>query len=215
MNTVWQKSRARGNGLLVLLAIADDANDDGLAWPSVARIAQKARCSVRHAQRHLKNLIGLTELVLKPRGGPHLCNLYQVTIRHPDDSSDDRMSGVTECQGDKTGGQVVTFPTQGGDNIVTRSVRIRQDPSIEEEGEAGSQQSRSPSPTASARKARRSTQATIDASKARWAALNARVGEARMKKSRGELSESECSALRGMERDLAEIQKKQARGDFS
>jgi hypothetical protein len=34
MTWVWQHSRADGNVRLVLLAIADSANDDGLdAWP--------------------------------------------------------------------------------------------------------------------------------------------------------------------------------------
>lgn len=41
---------------LVLLAIADCANDEGLAWPSVATIAKKSGCNERTVQRNLRAL---------------------------------------------------------------------------------------------------------------------------------------------------------------
>ena len=48
---VWHNSQQTGSGLLVLLAIADHANDDGICWPSVARLARMARVSERQCQR--------------------------------------------------------------------------------------------------------------------------------------------------------------------
>ena len=50
MNYVWEHSDQKGTSLLLLLAIADHANDDGICWPSVARLAHKARTTKRQAQ---------------------------------------------------------------------------------------------------------------------------------------------------------------------
>jgi len=36
MTLVWKHSKKGGTALLLLLAIADFANDDGVAWPSLA-----------------------------------------------------------------------------------------------------------------------------------------------------------------------------------
>ncbi len=41
---------------LVLLALADHADDDGVCWPGMRLVAQKAGISKRTAQRHVKKL---------------------------------------------------------------------------------------------------------------------------------------------------------------
>jgi hypothetical protein len=41
---------------LVLLALADCANDEGLAWPSIATLARKCGCDERTIQRNLRVL---------------------------------------------------------------------------------------------------------------------------------------------------------------
>lgn len=43
MAKVWELSANRGNDLLMLLAIADFADDDGNAYPSVQTLAHKCR----------------------------------------------------------------------------------------------------------------------------------------------------------------------------
>ncbi len=53
---VWSNSRETGTHLLMLLAIADHANDDGICWPSIARLAQRARVKERQAQYIIKQL---------------------------------------------------------------------------------------------------------------------------------------------------------------
>jgi hypothetical protein len=68
---VWDHSRATGNTLLVLLAIADHASKDGRdAWPGQQRIAAKWRLSVRTVRRCIEELVELEELVLFKYGGP-------------------------------------------------------------------------------------------------------------------------------------------------
>jgi hypothetical protein len=41
MNAVWEHSAQTGSALLMLLAVADFADDAGSAFPSVSRLAKK------------------------------------------------------------------------------------------------------------------------------------------------------------------------------
>ena len=50
MARVWKYSKACKGNLLVLHALADFANDQGIAWPSVETLAKKARPKVRQTQ---------------------------------------------------------------------------------------------------------------------------------------------------------------------
>lgn len=54
---VWETAvGVEGSHLLVLLSIADHAGDDGTAFPSVTRLASRARCDERTVQRALAAL---------------------------------------------------------------------------------------------------------------------------------------------------------------
>jgi hypothetical protein len=54
---VWANSRRKGTELLVMLAIAEHADDQsGIAFPSISRIATYARISDRQAQRVIQKL---------------------------------------------------------------------------------------------------------------------------------------------------------------
>jgi hypothetical protein len=83
MSQVWEDARIQSQAeLLVLLALADHAHDDGLCWPSIRTIAAKARIEERSAQRILRRLIekGLVELVSKGGciDGQNMPNRYKV-----------------------------------------------------------------------------------------------------------------------------------------
>lgn len=56
MTEVWENGPDQHGELIVLLAIADWADDYGVAWPSMARLAEKARCDRRTAQRIVRRL---------------------------------------------------------------------------------------------------------------------------------------------------------------
>jgi len=66
MQAVWERSSQRGTALLLLLAIADNANDEGEAWPSVPTMAKKIRMSERYTRIVLRELEASGELVIKP-----------------------------------------------------------------------------------------------------------------------------------------------------
>lgn len=68
-NWVWDHSRAVNGSLIVLLAIAHDANRDGEAEMSVKELAQKARLSERSVQTAVKELTAAGELRGSHGGG--------------------------------------------------------------------------------------------------------------------------------------------------
>ena len=83
MSEVWEHSTHKGAALLLMLAIADHANDDGIAWPSRSRMASRIRMSVMHTRRLIRTLIKSGELiVIHPGGsGPGDPSKYQIDLR--------------------------------------------------------------------------------------------------------------------------------------
>lgn len=82
MAAVWDHAEAEGGELLVLLALADHAGDDGWCYPSVAGLAQKARLSTRQVRTCIRRLEA-KGLVLCPSktGGRGGTNRYRVTLQ--------------------------------------------------------------------------------------------------------------------------------------
>lgn len=80
---VWWNSDSSGNDRLVLLAIADEADDTGRnASPSVRRIAQKVNCHTATVMRSIEHLEGAGELSVvrpEPRGRGRM-NSYRLNI---------------------------------------------------------------------------------------------------------------------------------------
>jgi hypothetical protein len=78
MSDVWLYSKQEGSSLLLLLAIADFANDNGLAWPSIVTLAQRTRQHRRTVERQIQKLEESGEL--KVRRAINKPNLYEVVI---------------------------------------------------------------------------------------------------------------------------------------
>jgi hypothetical protein len=57
MNRVWELETLKGGRLLLMLAIADHANDAGECWPSQRHLAKKARLNERQVRRVVDSLI--------------------------------------------------------------------------------------------------------------------------------------------------------------
>jgi hypothetical protein len=78
---VWEESPTRGTDLLTLLAIADNAADDGAnAWPSLARLARKTRLDERTVRRILRRLEDGGHLQVQVAAGPRGTNRYTVLM---------------------------------------------------------------------------------------------------------------------------------------
>lgn len=80
MSRVWEHSNLGSTQLLLLLAIADFSNDEGVAWPSVRTLARKIRMSERNTHYLLTKIIKTGELAIEKNKGPRGCNLFRVQI---------------------------------------------------------------------------------------------------------------------------------------
>lgn len=80
MARVWAESRHSGSELLMLLAIADFADDEGNAYPSVPTLALKCRMTPRNANRTLAALRASGALEIRMNEGPRGTNRYRVVL---------------------------------------------------------------------------------------------------------------------------------------
>lgn len=78
---VWQHSGAAGNDLLLLLALADVADDNGHCWPSVGHLADKTKLSRATVQRRLKALRESGRIVTTGQKGTS--NVYGIVLDVP------------------------------------------------------------------------------------------------------------------------------------
>lgn len=92
MARVWEGSRHSGSELLMLLAIADFADDNGRAYPSITTLAAKCRTKPRYAMVLLEALNQSGELEIRKQAGPMgrggRTNLYRVVF--------DKLTGIAE-----------------------------------------------------------------------------------------------------------------------
>ncbi len=85
MSHVWANSKQKGAALLLLLAMADIADEVGDCYPSADYLAKKTRVDVRSVQRTVAKLIGEGELIVfekqgtKNRSGQKT-NLYRIVM---------------------------------------------------------------------------------------------------------------------------------------
>ena len=79
MTSVWDDLRTQAHSeLLVLLALADWANDGGYCWPTISALAAKARLSERAVQQILGRLTASGRVRRIQGGGRGRANRYQV-----------------------------------------------------------------------------------------------------------------------------------------
>lgn len=77
---VWEHSKQSGGALVVLLALADHANDDGYCWPGVERIARYANIKERQVQRHIRTLEDAGEIETRQGDGRGNTNVYYIKL---------------------------------------------------------------------------------------------------------------------------------------
>lgn len=80
----WKYAPVAGSELLVLVALADNADDDGVAFPSYAHLAQKTRLSERQVKRIVKSLVDQKLVTVRQHGGKvgghNVNNIYVVEV---------------------------------------------------------------------------------------------------------------------------------------
>lgn len=76
----WRHGPKDRNDLLVLLAIADFADDEGYCWPSVKTLAAKARMTERGVQKIIRRLETQGYVSVETGTGRKNCNEYQINL---------------------------------------------------------------------------------------------------------------------------------------
>ena len=86
MSAVWDNGPEDQGELLVLLALADYADDNGYCWPAMPSVAAKARMSERNARRIIRKLEASGLLLVEENRGRNATNRYRVIApeRKPD-----------------------------------------------------------------------------------------------------------------------------------
>lgn len=97
MSAVWDESKASGSTLLLLLAIADNASDDGLAWPGIETLVKRSRLGKRAVIKQLKRIEDMGELRIFRRAGQH--NFYIVDIGLTDEQRDSAIETLSKKVG--------------------------------------------------------------------------------------------------------------------
>jgi hypothetical protein len=97
MTQVWERSQHKGRELLLMLAIADNANDQGTAYPSLHTLAKKTRITRRNVIFLVKKLIRSGELRVEVGRGPRRTHIYHVAIEDGENFSP-RMKSRGETQ---------------------------------------------------------------------------------------------------------------------
>lgn len=100
LSRVWDHSRSTGIDRLVLLAIADNANDQGLAWPGFEHLASKTRVARSTVQLAIKRLCVLGELSYENRRveGRQAQNIFKVLIPNVGNSPIPNVGNSTDTE---------------------------------------------------------------------------------------------------------------------
>lgn len=98
----WSLEEVMGSEALVLLALADQANDEGLCWPAQEKLAPKARQSVSTLRRSLRSLekMGLLTTITRSSTRGRRSNLYLLHIGAKPDLSMRSAKAVTLSEED-------------------------------------------------------------------------------------------------------------------
>lgn len=131
MNWAWDQ-RLPPTSKLILMALADSANEEGRCWPAVKTIAGKCGISARTVQRLLKDFEANDLLVVSRRtraDGGQTSNCYRLGMPPPDKLSSP--STVTADGMTQVSPLGVTEQCRGGDDAVVSPQEPLQEPAIE------------------------------------------------------------------------------------
>lgn len=81
MSRVWDSNRQSGTDLVILLALADRAGDDGISWPSLESLRERSRLADdRQVRRILRKLEQAGDIFTIQAAGRGHTNLYMVCV---------------------------------------------------------------------------------------------------------------------------------------
>ena len=78
LNEVLDSSRSKSTARLLMVVLAEQAHEDGVCWPGIARLAQRVNTSERNVQLLIRELEQAGELLVEQGAGRGNTNLYRV-----------------------------------------------------------------------------------------------------------------------------------------
>jgi hypothetical protein len=133
MNRVWDSKELKGGRLLVMLVLADHANDAGECWPSQPHLAARARLDARQVRRVVDGLDKEGYLLILERGKgrskrPHY-RLFPQPVKS--DILSEVKSDISDTKSDILSPENRTFPTEKSDISDRIPSHARSEPPIE------------------------------------------------------------------------------------
>lgn len=126
MSLVWANSPFSGTALLIELALADFANDEGRCWPSIASVAKKARCSETWVHKTIRRMQKMGRLKADIGGGRGKANVYWLSLFALENPVFN-----TGFNGTKSPERVHSVPEERVHSVTERVNRSAPDPSID------------------------------------------------------------------------------------
>lgn len=128
-----------GNPLrkLILLKLADQANDDGECWPSYQRIADACECSRSTVKTHVRELekAGLLRREFRRTEGLNRSNIFRLTIKKDGASADRGRAGTDPVRaGAALGGGAGAAPGGAEADPRTSHITSHSSESVKESG---------------------------------------------------------------------------------
>ncbi len=94
---VWKQAKQNGAKLLLLLAIADFANANGVAFPSVSTLAKMTRTDERHIRRRLNELTSSGDLAIYRRR--RRTSFYIVRVGQSEEEFSEAIAAIASATG--------------------------------------------------------------------------------------------------------------------
>lgn len=117
---VLEQSKTRGAQRLILLVVAEHADRNGIAWPSVETIARLANCSQRFVKATIAKL-KTGELVIERGGGRGRSNRYRIPLERVNSGSP-----ITDLERVNSDAERVNSDAQKGEPQFTRTTKNHQ-----------------------------------------------------------------------------------------
>lgn len=96
MTAAWVAPNLSHTAKIVLLALADNANDAGVCWPSIPKVAERCSLDQRSVYRAIAMLEGSGHVETESRPGKP--TIYRVHPQPPDKESGLPLTGSHPCQ---------------------------------------------------------------------------------------------------------------------
>jgi hypothetical protein len=110
MSAIFESETLGPTERLIMLALADHANDEGRCYPSIARLCQRTGLSERAIQANVKRLTEAGHIKLAPGGGRAQTNLYLISANPAADAPRSRCTPAADAP--QTPQQVRQTPQQ-------------------------------------------------------------------------------------------------------